>query len=131
MVSFLNKDYKTDKTCIEKILKYINDIKICLSHFRINSFNELKNERLAQLAITQSITNIYEVKRLINQEILNEVSNFDNIKISAARNIASHDYESVNFKIIYDVCNKLTANTVMEELENEYNNLWFKAFRNN
>jgi len=123
MVSFLNKDYKTDKTCIEKILKYINDIKICLSHFRINSFNELKNERLAQLAITQSITNIYEVKRLINQEILNEVSNFDNIKISAARNIASHDYESVNFKIIYDVCNKLTANTVMEELENEYNNL--------
>ena len=119
----MNTNYKTDKACIEKILKYIGDIKTCLYHFKINSFNDLRNERLAQLAVTQSITNIHEVKRLINQESLDRVSNFNNIKISAARNIASHDYESVNFKIIYDVCIKLTASNITEELENEYNSL--------
>jgi len=119
----VSANYKTDKSCIEKILKYISDIKTCFSHFNINSFDVLKNERLAQLVVTQSITNIYEAKKFINQVSLDRLTNFGNIKISAARNIASHDYESVNFKIIYDVCNKLTANNVTEELENEYNNL--------
>ena len=119
----MSANYKTDKACIEKILKYINDIKTCFSHFSINSFEDLRNTRLAQLAITQSITNIHETKRLISQDVLDRISDFANIKIAAARNIASHDYESVNFKIIYDVCNKLMASNVMGVLENEYNNL--------
>ena len=115
--------YKTDKICIEKIIKYINDIKTCFSHFDINSPDDLENTRLAQLAITQSITNIHEIKKHMEQEVLDSLSDFNGIKISAARNIASHDYENVNFKIIYDVCNKLTADAVTEELADGYNRL--------
>lgn len=116
-------NYKTNKACIEKIFKYINDIQTCLNHFSIASFADLENKRLAQLAITQSITNISEAKKLMSQKVLNKMPAFNDIKILAARNLASHDYENVNFRIIYDVCKKLTADTVMEVLTDEYNRL--------
>ena len=119
----MDTNHKTDKACIEKILKYMNDIRTCISHFNIDSFEVLQDKRLAQLAITQSITNIHEVKRLIDEDVLDKMPTFAGIKLSAARNIASHDYENVNFRIIYDVCKKLTASDITEELENEYNNL--------
>jgi len=113
---------KTDIICVEKILKYIDDIKDCLEHFNIKSHNDLKSTRLSQLAITQVITNICEVKKKITPETLQNLQKFDRIKVVGARNIASHDYERINFKIIYDICNMLSCDKVIAELKEVVNN---------
>jgi uncharacterized protein with HEPN domain len=42
---------------------------------------------------------------------------FNNIKIAGARNIASHDYEKVNFRIIFDICGMLLSEEVEKELK--------------
>ena len=108
---------KADAIRAEKILKYIVDIKDCFEHFSIKSYNDLKSKRLAQLAVTQIITSIYELKKNITPDALTLLPEFNKIKIAGARNIASHDYERINFKIIYDICDMLIRASVVEELE--------------
>ena len=107
---------KTDIVCIKKIIKYIGSINECFTHFKINSHEDLENTHLAQLAVTQAITNIYEAKKRFRPEAISLIPNFDKIKISRARNIASHDYESVDFVIIYGICQGLMRNSVLDEL---------------
>jgi uncharacterized protein with HEPN domain len=107
---------KADKIRIAKILKYTEDIKECFKHFNITSYNDLKAVRLSQFAVTQIITNIYELKKKLTLEALLDMPNFDNVKMAGARNIASHDYEQINFRMIYDICAMLTSETVISEL---------------
>jgi uncharacterized protein with HEPN domain len=82
----------------------------------------LKSERLSQFAVTQIITNIYELKKKLTPEVLIDMPNFDKIKLAGARNIASHDYEQVNFRMIYDICDMLTSEAVESELSGVFKN---------
>ena len=59
----MKKNSNIDKICIEKILRYIGDIRDCFERYKIKSHADLENERLAQYAITQIITNIHELKK--------------------------------------------------------------------
>ena len=108
---------KTDSICAGKILKYVNDIKDCFEHFNIISHNDFKAARLSQFAITQIITNIYEIKKMVTPETLTSLPEFNKIKIAGARNIASHDYEQINFRMIYDICDMLMNKKVLDELK--------------
>lgn len=119
----MRKSAACDKICIEKIVKNIDRIKTAYAHFGIKAPVDLMNCDLAQLAVTQAITNIYEAKKLFRQETLNNIKEFDMIRISATRNIASHDYDSVNFNIIYDISVKLMSKQIKEVLWNAYKRL--------
>lgn len=119
----MKQSLENDKICIEKIMNYIGDIKDCFTHFDINSYSDIESERIAQLAITQCITNIYETKKNVQQTTLDNIPEFDQIKLSTARNIASHDYDSLNFEVIYRISTKLMSDKIYEVLENEYNNI--------
>lgn len=112
----MKSNAETDKIYVEKIIKYIDDIKHCFEHFNISSHNDFKAERISQFAVTQIITNIYEVKKKITPETLLMLPEFDKLKIAGARNIASHDYEQVNFRIVYDICNMLMSEEVLNDL---------------
>ena len=114
----MKKSERTDKVCIEKILGYIGDIKECFEHYGINSHEELEDKKLAQYATTQILTNIYGLKKKVTESTLSNLPEFDKIRLATARNIASHDYDEINFKIVYDICKKkLLSETVMNELK--------------
>lgn len=113
----MKQSIKTDIICIEKIIKYVKGIKECFEHFNINSDSDLQDTFLAKLAITQLITNIYETKKHIQDVTLQKIPNLNSINLQAARHIASHDYESVSFDIIYRRCLQLTSEKVYNELE--------------
>ena len=113
----MKKSEKTDKICIKKILEYIDDIKDCFDHYSIESYKNLENKRIAQYAITQIITNIYELKKKIGDETLSKLPEFDKIRLAGARNIASHNYDRVNFEIIYDICKMLLNVKIERELK--------------
>lgn len=121
--NIMKKSSELDKQCIEKILKNINRIKSAFEHFNINSLADFQNCDLAQLAITQAITNIHESKKHMQDDTLVKLQEFDTIRLSGTRNIASHDYDSLNEKVVYEICLKLLAKQVNEVLSNEYGNL--------
>ena len=119
----MKQSFETDKICIEKIINYIDDIQDCFLHFDIYSYNDFGRKRLAQFAISQIITNIYETKKDMQQATLDKIPEFDKIRLAATRNIASHDYENLNFKIIYEICGKLNSEQIKGALEYEYDHL--------
>ena len=114
----MKNNSKTDKIFIEKILRYIGDIKDCFERYMIKSHMDLENERLAQYAITQIITNIHELKKKMTNEVLSKMPEFDKIRLAYARNIASHDYDSLDFEAVYRICKRrLLSENVRNELE--------------
>ena len=114
----MKKNNKTDKICIEKILGYVEHIRDCFERYNIKSHNDLENEKLAQFAITQIITNIHELKKKLTDEALLKLPEFDKIRLAGARNIASHDYDSLDFEVIYRICKRrLLSENVKNELE--------------
>jgi uncharacterized protein with HEPN domain len=113
----MEKNHENDIVYIEKILKYISLIEETFGHFNITGAEELILSEIAELAVTQIITNIYESKKKLSGEALNNLTEFNKLRISGARNIASHDYENLNFHIIYSICEKLVSEKIRKELE--------------
>ena len=71
---------------------------------------------MTQAACTQFITNIQEAKKKLQDETYNKLVELNKVKLANARNIASHDYDSVDFGIIYDICNRLTKSIILSEV---------------
>ncbi|MCL1994680.1 MAG: hypothetical protein FWG63_00570 [Defluviitaleaceae bacterium] len=123
----MKKNHKTDKICIEKILAYIGYVEECFRQYEIKSPEDLEDQKLAQFAITQIITNIYELKKKLTNEILLKLPEFDKIRLANARNIASHDYDSLDFETIYRLCKlRILNESVKNELEGT-----LKSYENN
>jgi len=85
---------------------------------KVNSFRDLQQSVSAKYAITQLITNVYELSRKLQEETLLKLTNFNSPTLRKARQIASHDYEATDFRSIYNLCSKLTSPVVKSELEN-------------
>ena len=113
----MQKSRENDILRLTGIIKAINGIKKCFKDYNIESFNDLKIEIIAQAACTQFITNIYENKNKLLDETYVELPLLNNIKLAGARHIASHDYDNVNFVIIYKICNQLTQEAIFLEIE--------------
>ncbi len=104
-----------DIVCIGKVLKYIKNIEKAYATFSIVNADDLAENELCHLAITQIITNIYEAKQKMQNTTLEKVPLFNKIGLKAARNIASHDYDSLDFDVVY----KRTCQLLKPEVQNE------------
>ena len=112
----MQKSNQFDIQKLNSIIKSISNIKLCFKQHDINNVNDLKNDEVAQAACTQFITNIYENKKKLQDETYNKLIETNKIKLAGARHIASHDYDSVNFIVIYSICNQLIKAEIITEL---------------
>jgi len=117
--------YNKDLHCIELCLRYIKKMKDVFGEFHIKSLEDFENSETCQLAMTQLITNVHEPSKKINTDVIDKMPLFSKLRmrIKVSRNIASHDYESVDLEIVYRLVTNLIRHEVMTELENAANGL--------
>ena len=115
----MKQSEELDAVCIGRILKYIQTIKDAYTTLCIRNANDLAVNDICQLAVTQAITNIYELREKIQDETLTQMPLFAQFRLGlkAARNIASHDYESLDFGVIYKITNRLFDQRIINELK--------------
>jgi len=115
----MKKSNDLDVVCLEKILKHIQTISDAYATFKINNATDLADNHICQLAITQAITNVYELRKRIQDSTLVNVPKFSRLKLGlkVARNIASHDYDSLDFGIVFKITNRLIDSQLVIELE--------------
>jgi uncharacterized protein with HEPN domain len=118
MLNGMEKSNQLDIQKLKSIVKSISNIQKCFEHHNIKNFNDLKNDEIVQAACTQFITNIYETKKRIQDVTYNNLGKLNEIKLGGARHIASHDYDSINFMVIYTICNQLIEDEIFTELQN-------------
>ena len=112
----MKKSLETDKQCVGKILGYIQNIRQSLDHESVKSYESLENTVSTKFAVTQLITNIYELSKHIQTSTLDSLKEFGKIRLRTTRQIASHDYAAIDFKLVYIVCSRLIAQPVCDEL---------------
>jgi len=113
----MKKSNSTDRQCLKRILRYIGDIQQIFEDADIKEFQDLKKSLMAKYATTQVLTNIYELSRKLQDTTLGGLTKFNSPILRTARQIASHNYEAIDFKSIYSLCMTLTGDTVRNELE--------------
>ncbi len=106
-----------DEQCLLKIEKYVGKIKEAYALIKDQDETQI-DQGLTGYALTQCITNLYEViTRVSNDKLTQKL--WPLIKRTrATRNIASHDYESVNWDIVKENCRAIIK-TVTPKLLNE------------
>jgi len=115
----MRQSSETDIACIDRMLRYVKAISDAYVMFNITSAADLKNNYVCQLAITQAITNVHEVQKRIRPQTIEKMPRLDEqrLMLKAARNIASHDYESLDFGIIDRLVKHLISPIIRTELE--------------
>jgi len=87
------------------------------THFNITSVDALKCNDIAQLAISQAITNVYELCKKIRIETINKMPLLKSINLKVSRNISSHDYDRLDFAVTYKQTKLLLNPEIYNELE--------------
>jgi len=100
---------------LNSIIKSLTNIKRVFEQNNINNSNNLKNDEISQAACTQFITNIQEAKKDLQDKTYNKLEELNKIKLAGIRNIASHEYDSLDFSIIYAICIQLTKPSILSE----------------
>ena len=123
----MKQSIQTDIAVINRILKYIKVMGEAFEQFNIKNSTDLEESHICQLAITQAITNIYELNKKLQTETSVKLILLSKLQYSlkAARNISSHDYYSLDFEIIYRlVCQLLKPELSLElrEVSHELRN---------
>jgi len=108
---------KTDIQCLDRIIKHITSIHEAFTTLNVSSLDDYLQNNICQLATAQVITNIHELKNKLRDETLAKLTQFSSIRTQAARNIASHDYDRLDFRIIYDRAKQLQNSNIADELE--------------
>ena len=114
----MNKDTANDRRHAAKILAHIADIGRVLELEKIDSSSDLAGSIAAKFAVTQLITNIYELTRGMQPATLQALNEFGKIRLRTTRQIASHDYGAMDFRLVYVIAAKLTSQQVRNELSN-------------
>jgi len=112
----MKKSNEIDIQKLNSIIKSLTNIKKAFEQSSITNANKLKKDEITQAACTQFITNIQEAKKKLQDETYNKLVKLNKIKLAMARNIASHDYENLDFGIIYDICRRLVEESVLFEI---------------
>ena len=117
----LNKNQQ----CVEKILKWTNAMKDIFAELKINSLEDFENNLTCQLAISQLITNVHELLKKIEDDFHKEIPLFMQLRrrIKLSRDIASHDYESLDLDIVYKLLQSLMSDEIIKELEAALNDI--------
>jgi len=119
----MKKSTLTNINHIKRILKEIKIINDAMNQFEIIDINEFEKSNLAQRVFTQCITTIEMTKRLLSDDVKNNIKKFNRIKLAKTRNIASHDYDNVDMDIVYEISIRLIDENILSELENEIKHL--------
>ena len=112
----MKKSNELDIQKLNRIIKSLTNIKNGFEQNEINNANDLKNDEMTQAACTQFITNIQEAKKKLQDETYNKLVELNRVKLAEARNIASHDYDSIDFVIIYRICERLVKPAIFAEV---------------
>lgn len=91
------------KQLLEIILYEISLLDEGLDYYRCKSYEEFSKNPFVQRAVTQVITNVHETIKKIPEEYIIENKNIDWNKFRTTRNISSHDYMSVSFRVIWNI----------------------------
>ena len=112
-------EYNKNLQCIEKILKWVTKIQDVFAKFEIKKYEDFESNEICQLAINQLITNIYELTKKVESGTLDKMPILKKSRsgLKSARNISSHDYDSLDHRIIYRLVKDLADDKFTEELE--------------
>jgi len=94
------KSVHTDIQNIRQIQKYIADIKSIMSG--MDSWESLKNSLCEKYAITQLITNVTECDKNLRDDSPVQLP-----QLRRLRNVSSHNYMGVDFKVVWAICQEL------------------------
>jgi len=114
----MKKSNESDIQILNNIAKYLTNIRKTFEKNEIKNVNHFVTDEIAQAACTQFITNIYEAKKKLQDKTYNKLIELNKINLSGARNIASHDYNSLDFNIIYYISLRLINTTISDEINN-------------
>lgn len=112
----MKKSPAQDAQKLRSIIKSIINIGDCFQQRNIDNADNLNCDALAQAACTQFITNIYEAKKRLQDETINKLPELNKIRLASARHIASHDYDSLEFVVIFGICKQLSRAKILAEL---------------
>ena len=112
----MKKSRELDITKLKRIMKSLTNIDKVFRLNNINNPNDLKNDEISQAAVTQFITNIHEAKIKLRLITYNRLINLNKIKLAGIRHISSHDYDNLEFNIIYYICIKLIKAPILNEV---------------
>ena len=113
----VKKSSETDRACISRMLNHIQTIGSAYEMFGVNSAEDLKASHICQLAITQLITNIYELRKRLRDETIEKMPLLESIRLKVPRNIASHDYDKLDLDLVYRRTLQLLNTKLHDEME--------------
>jgi len=97
----------TDKVVVLKIKKYVSHLGRVHEAIKDKSTDELEDDLLSYTA-AQLITNLKETFDMIkSEEIQDRYKALRNPQIVRIRNIASHDYESLDWSVVKSGCKRI------------------------
>ena len=113
-MSYLSKD----EQILIKIQKYIVILRRLYGDIESLPSDEL-DESIEALALSQCMTNLFELSSKISDDtVADKLNILSSGRIAGFRNIASHDYDSINWNIAKKNC-KMVLTVVTEDCINE------------
>jgi hypothetical protein len=102
-MSYISKD----EQILVKIRKYINKLQGLYLAVENLSDSEI-DDGIEGLALTQCITNLFELASRLDDEVVAEkLSLLSSGRTARMRNISSHDYDAVDWSIAKSICSKI------------------------
>ena len=103
-----------DRVILGKIKSYL--VKVQKYYDLIKDMEESEIVELDQsLALTQCITNMHSLAQHISSdEIAQKMYLFSSRGVSTCRNISAHDYDSLDWERVKDLCKKLLSDKTSE-----------------
>ncbi|MDR1663500.1 MAG: hypothetical protein LBR83_01065 [Clostridiales bacterium] len=108
-----------NEQCVSHIEKYARKLREIFPHIEHETDEQIE-DGIYGLALTQSLTNIYEACMKVNSEELEDKLLPIIRKTKVARNIASHNYDAINWSIVKNNCRIVIKLAVPEFFEECY-----------
>ncbi|MCL2047961.1 MAG: hypothetical protein FWG87_04460 [Defluviitaleaceae bacterium] len=98
-----------DRIILNKIKNYL--VRVQRYYDLIKDLDEEEISALDQsLALTQCITNMHSLaQHVVNDEIAQRLYVFSSRGIASCRNISAHDYDSLDWERVKELCRKLLS----------------------
>ncbi len=90
-----------DRKVLERVIRYCNDIELLLAEYG-NDFEKYKEQISFQYSCNMCIIQIGELVGRLSDEFIAEHNEVPWYAIKAMRNLHAHDYERVDFDIVWD-----------------------------
>ena len=97
----MKAEKRTDKVIVEKIIGYCDTIIELMEEFN-NSYELYLKKPAFQLSGNMCIIQIGELIKHLTADFKNQHSEIEYRKIIAMRNLHTHDYENVDFEIMWE-----------------------------